>query len=891
MKKVYLFLVSALLVITSAQLSGQCSLYPVTLSNRVNNSALVVEATVVASKSFWNAEGNYIYTSNLLNVTQVLKGSLSVSQIEVITEGGEIGMRKQVVEPSLQLTIGNSGVFMLNSFNVPSQYGTPVYQTYADEQGFIKFNFDEDFAKEPFKKYQGINTELVSDLQTALNKTVSFTSSSNTTAKFSSPSSVAAITGISPTTITAGTSSVLTITGTGFGTTQGTSFVEFYNADDGGATYIKPHASHYVSWNSTQIQVMVPTKASTVCGTAGTGPVRVTVAGSPTVSAQTLTVNYGEINVYYSNTLTTQQVFDTRHVALDGAGGIKWQMYTGFDANATAKASFIRAFNTWRCNTLINWKLGAPISTNTITSDGVNVIRFDVGSELPAGVLGRCTSYFSGCSLGANVYFYVSELDICFDDATNWQFGPTNATGSQFDFESVAVHELGHGHQLSHVINTSDFMHYAISNAQNKRTPVANNIAAGNDVMTRNLSGGVCSQGTMTQIAASTCSLTAPTASFNIVTPVCAGQAITLTDLSSGVPTNWSWTMTGGSPATSTLQNTSTSYTGPGTYTVSLIATNGVGSSSAFSKTVTIVGTPTIAVTSNTICSGASGTLSASGATSYTWNPGGLTGATQTVSPGSTQVYNVTGSNGTCSNTANGTMSVTATPTVSIPNAAICVGGSTVITATGAGTYTWNPGNLSGATQTLNPGSTATYTVVGKTGNCTSANKIFTITVNGIPTVSATTSQSMICIGQSATLTSSGATSYTYNPGSVTSNPASVSPTVNTTYTVTGQTAGCNGTTTVMVSVSPCTGINQLTGEANFIVYPNPTQSDVTINFNGGFTGQVSLFNSIGQMLQRKTITGSSETKLSLSELPTGIYVIKFSQNNGSEKVIKVTKQ
>lgn len=889
MKKVYLLIFAAL--IFAGQSFGQCSLYPVSLSNRVSNSSLIIEGKVVSQKSFWNAQKNYIFTSNLISVDQILKGSANQTFVEVITEGGEIDLNKQVVEPSLQLKPGDEGVFTLNAYNNVSQFGFTVYQAYADMQGFIKLNWNENYATDPFKKYNGINTELINELQFALNKVVVPFNQPDISGKFTSSSSVAAITGISPTTITAGTSSTLTITGTGFGATQGTSFVEFYNADDGGATYIKPHASQYVSWSATQIQVMVPTRASTVAGTAGTGPVRVTVAGSPTISAQTLTVNYGELNVYYSNTLTAQQVFNTRHVALDGNGGIKWQMYTGFDGNAAAKASFIRAFNTWRCNTLINWKLGTAVSTNTITSDGINVIRFDIGSELPAGVLGRCTSYFSGCSLGANVYFYVSELDICFDDATTWQFGPTNATGSQYDFESVAVHELGHGHQLSHVINSSDFMHYAISNGQNKRTPVANNINGGNDVMTRNLSGGVCSQGTMTALAAGTCSLTAPTASFNIVTPVCAGQAITLTDLSTGGPTNWSWTMTSGSPASATVQNTSTSYATAGTYTVSLVSTNGAGSSSAFSKTVTIVAIPTVAVTSATICSGSAGTMTASGATSYTWNPGGLTGATQTLSPGSTQVYNVIGSNGTCTNSSSGTMSVTSTPTVSVPNANICTGGSTVITANGATTYTWNPGSLSGATQTLNPGSTATYTVVGKTGNCTSTNKVFTITVNGVPSVSATASQSMICVGQSANLTASGATSYTFNPGSITSNPASVSPTANATYTVTGQTAGCSGTTTVMVSVSPCTGINAHAINNNFIVYPNPTQGEITINFNDEFTGKIAVFNALGQLVQNKSVNTAAEAKLNLHEFATGIYVIKLSQNNGNETVIKVTKQ
>src|SRR5690606_34526565 len=124
---------------------------------------------------------------------------------------------------------------------------------------------------------------------------------------------------------------------------------------DGGATYVQPHSSQYISWSNTQIQVMVPTRAGTVAGTAGTGPIRVTVAGSPTVSTQTLTVVYGELNVYYS---TNNTIYSTRHADLNGSSGITWQMYAGFDANTSAKTAFLASLQTWRCNTYINWGTG-----------------------------------------------------------------------------------------------------------------------------------------------------------------------------------------------------------------------------------------------------------------------------------------------------------------------------------------------------------------------------------------------------------------------------------------------------------------------------------------------------------------------------------------------------
>lgn len=726
MKKIY-FALFLLLGISTGNIFSQCMLYPVSLENRINNSSLVIQGKVIAQKSFWNEARNYIYTSNQIQVNQTIKGNCSSSIIEIITDGGEVGLSKQIVEPSLRLKIEDEGVFALNPIYFNSQFGNPTFVAYADEQGFIQFDLKENTASDHFNNYNNINEDLYSKLGTILKtKLPEFINSS--AAKFDNNNSImAAITSISPSTITAGTFSVLTINGSGFGTVQNSSnFVEFRNADDGGATFIQPHSSQYVSWTNSQIQVMVPTRAGTVNGTAGTGQVRVTVANSGTLSATTLTINHGEINLFYS---TNSTIYNTRHVNLNLQGGVTWRMFTGFDSNAPAKASFIRAMNSWRCNTNINWPLGATTTVNTIANDGVCIVRFDVGTELPTGVLGRCTSYFGGCSSGPNVFWYISELDIVFDSGTTWQYGPANATGGQMDFESVALHELGHGHQLSHVINTNNVMHYSIGPAQNKRVLSTTDIIGGNNVMSRNTSPGVCGYGAMTAISPATCSLTAPTASFNVTSPICVNQVLTLTNLSTGAPTNFTWTMTGGSPATATTQNTSVSYATAGTKTISLVVANGVGSSSILSKTISVVAGPTVSVPSGSNCAGNPTVLTASGASSYTWNPGGLTGATQTLNPINTTTFTIIGSNGSCTNSAVMIFTVVAIPNITAPNATICGGSSTVIAASGASSYTWNPGNLSGASQTLNPAATTVYTITGNNNTCIGT-KTLTVLVN-----------------------------------------------------------------------------------------------------------------------------------------------------------------
>ncbi|MFN8278029.1 MAG: PKD domain-containing protein [Chitinophagales bacterium] len=76
---------------------------------------------------------------------------------------------------------------------------------------------------------------------------------------------------------------------------------------------------------------------------------------------------------------------------------------------------------------------------------------------------------------------------------------------------------------------------------------------------------------------------TAPTAAFTgTPTTICQGQSVTFTNNSTGNPTSYSWTFTGGTPATSTAATPpAITYSTPGTYTVALTATNANGSNTS----------------------------------------------------------------------------------------------------------------------------------------------------------------------------------------------------------------------------------------------------------------------------------------------------------------------
>lgn len=247
-------------------------------------------------------------------------------------------------------------------------------------------------------------------------------------------------------------------------------------------------------------------------------------------------------------------------------------------------------------------------------------------------------------------------------------------------------------------------------------------------------------------------------------------------------------------------------------YTVS--GTDAGGCIGTTSVQVAVGSNPVLTVSPNaTVCPAGSATLTASGAVSYTWAPAATlssaNGATVTASPAATTIYTLSGTNaGGCTGTNTVQVSLAANPVLSgSPNATICASTNTVLTVTGAGSYTWSPaGSLSaanGATVTATPATSTVYTVTGAnasgcTGTCT-----ISVSVVSNPTLSAVGGS--LCASSSASLTASGATSYTWSPaGSLnTANGASViaTPSVTTTYTVTGLTGACTGSAVVTASV------------------------------------------------------------------------------------------
>ncbi|WP_201985224.1 T9SS type A sorting domain-containing protein [Hymenobacter rubidus] len=473
-----------------------CLMQPLEPAVRARQATLVVEAEVLDTQGFWDARHGRLFTRHRLRVFSLLKGQVAdTTALALITEGGRLGLDQQILTNTLRLVPGQQGVFFLTRAPWPGLPATAgrAYTPFGSEQGFIEYNLAERTAAEPFRTYPAIDAgfyqgiaQLTGQPQQQLLPNPALAAPASRTARRGTLAPT--IAGFAPTSLPAGTDAVLTITGDGFGSSRGSGFVEFKNADDGGATRVKARDADYLTWTTTRIQVRVPTTASGGSPVsnghpAGSGLLRITTSDQLVVeSATPVTVVYALTTVESTDGKYLQR---PNHVALNTTGGITFRFGPNFSASPAA--AWQRALATWRCNTGMNWDTGTTNAANTIADDGQSVVAFDNGSELPAQVLGRTTSYYSGCfAPSGEVVFWVKEIDMQFDDATVWQFGPALALASlgQIDFESVAVHELGHAQQLSHLILPGAVMHYAVARGQNTRALNAiSDVAGGRQVL------------------------------------------------------------------------------------------------------------------------------------------------------------------------------------------------------------------------------------------------------------------------------------------------------------------------------------------------------------------------------------------------------------------------
>lgn len=288
------------------------------------------------------------------------------------------------------------------------------------------------------------------------------------------------------------------------------------------------------------------------------------------------------------------------------------------------------------------------------------------------------------------------------------------------------------------------------------------------------------------------------------------------------------------------------------------------------------------------VCAGQSATLSLSGASTYSWSNGASTSSI-VVSPANTTTYTAYGFNGSCSSTISIVQHVLPSPVLNVTQSSstICAGQSATLTLSGASSYSWSTGSTA-AVIVVAPANTSNYVAYGFNGSCASTlNVVQNVTPN--PTLSIAQTKSVICRGTSTSFTANGASSYTWSNGS-TGSVVVVSPTLSTTYTLTGANGLCVSQKTITQLVSACIGINEASEFSKHLsVYPNPFNEEFTLTNVFEQEAELRLVDLLGNTVYESKLDGGSKATVSTSHLGSGIYMLVLTRGEQSlsKKLIK----
>ena len=413
---------------------------------------------------------------------------------------------------------------------------------------------------------------------------------------------------------------------------------------------------------------------------------------------------------------------------------------------------------------------------------------------------------------------------------------------------------------------------------------------------------------------------------------ICAGGSTTIT---ANGATSYTW-MPGSLSGNSVVVTPSTTTT----YTIT--GTDGLGCTSTTTSlvNVTLPPTTTASAQTNVSCNGlsnGSATIAASSGTpgyTYSWLPSGGTGATASALSAGSYTCSVTDAN---SCTASQSFVITepaALMAMSSSTAILCNGGSSTVTVnamdgtapyTGTGTFSASAGSYAYPVTDANGCSTSTtgtitepaaitgiqspsicvgenyqvgtstyttfgtYTDILTAFNGCDSTVTTNLTVNSLPSLSVAAADTNVCVSSSAvslialplggTWTGAGIVGSTFSPSVAGAGTHII------TYTYTDINA-CANTAQITMVVDLCTGINAVSNTASFTVYPNPTNSSLTINTSVNYSS-IQIVNMLGQFV----FTKEKSISLNVSSLPSGIYFIQLVDTKGSvigkEKFVK----
>ncbi len=293
----------------------------------------------------------------------------------------------------------------------------------------------------------------------------------------------------SPKIISAGTDSILTIIGRGFGCKKGNGEVLFKNTTDGGASYVEYlNDIDYISWTDSEIKIKIPHHVNVFDTLYYPGSGYFIVfnnSNTAITSSDILEIPFSVINYYTIDPnigMPINEKIPYRQISFDNYTSNharEFSLDTSISNNPIMSAIVYKALKDWSCKTNINWIIVDTVAKDTVT--GIKSIIY-LDNNLPNDKLGVTQpsnlGYCTDITTNKN-FIYVQSINIGLKRDAIWFYDttmtlpiPPNST----DFYNVILHELGHAHYLGHVNDVSDLMYYASKSAYANPIPASNRL-------------------------------------------------------------------------------------------------------------------------------------------------------------------------------------------------------------------------------------------------------------------------------------------------------------------------------------------------------------------------------------------------------------------------------
>jgi hypothetical protein len=200
--------------------------------------------------------------------------------------------------------------------------------------------------------------------------------------------------------------------------------------------------------------------------------------------------------------------------------------------------------------------------------------------------------------------------------------------------------------------------------------------------------------------------------------------------------------------------------------------------------------------------------------------------------------------------------------------------------------YYWSTGSSSSVT-TISPstGITVATTLTSSQG-CSNSKYLIYTPIPRTAILSIIENSKTICLGQSVNFNASynNIVALGWSTGDSTAS-IYVMPTITTTYSLIGQDIyGCKYQDNRIVTVDPCTDVNEYSVNSELWIFPNPSREFFEVRSNS--QQDIKLFDAQAKLIFSTTLSADNKYRALIDNLPTGVYFLKT--NNETFKLLKM---